>query len=243
MNFSQRLRTCIALLPGICILAASSTAFAADVVRTVSVSGAGEVQAEPDRATVTLGIEARKLKLDEARDAVTRSLEAVLKLTRDLKIDSKFVRATRVNVQPEYNWNAQNASRNLIGYSVSRQVEIDLRELDKLGSLLERALDLGVNQLGDPQLDSTRRQDLQREALAKAVADARLNAETLAKAASVKLGAVRTLSATANASPPIALPRVMSMKAQQTSEAASTFQSGQLNFTANVQAEYELLMP
>ena len=194
-----------------------------------------------DRATLTLGVESRKAQLSAARTEVTRAVDALLKLTRELKIDPKHVRTTRLTVQPEYNWNAENASRTLTGYLVSRQVEIDLRDLDKLGTLLERAIDAGANQIGDPQLDSSRRRDYEREALAKAVDDARLNAETLARAAGVKLGAVRTLSASSAASPPIVMPRVMAMKAMEAADAAGTYQSGQLNFSASVQAEYELL--
>ena len=138
--------------------------------RTIAVSGQGEIQAEPDRAIVTLGVESRKPKMEDARAEVAKTVDAVLKLTRDLKIDPKYVRTTRINVQPEYNWDNNARERNLIGYYVSRQVEVDLRDLDKLGQLLERAIDLGVNQLGDPRLDSSKRRDLEREALAKAVA-------------------------------------------------------------------------
>lgn len=210
--------------------------------RMVSVSGQGEVQAEPDRATLTLGAESRKAKLNEARDEVARTVDAVLKLTRDLKIDAKYVRTTRLNIQPQYNWNAQNSSRMLIGYLVSRQVEVDLRELDKLGTLLERAADAGVNQISDPQLDSSRRRDFEREALSKAVVDARLNAETLAKAAGATLGAVRNLSASTESTPPIVMPRVMAMKsAAETTDASSTYQSGQLNFNVTVRADYDLI--
>ena len=144
-------------------------------------SGQGEIQAEPDRAAVTLGVESRKPKMEEARAEVAKTVDAVLKLTRDLKIDPKYVRTTRVNVQPEYNWDNNARERNLIGYYVSRQVEVDLRDLEKLGQLLERSFDLGVNQVGDPRLDSSKRHELEREALAKAVADARLNAEAVAQ--------------------------------------------------------------
>src|SRR5678815_1051303 len=148
--------------------------------RIIGVSGQGEVRAEPDRATVTLGVESRKPKLEDARAAVAKTVDAVLKLTRDLKIDPKQVRSTRINVQPEYNWGANNPNeRTLIGYYVARQVEVELHDLEKLGQLLEKSTDLGVNQLGDPRLDSSKRQDLSREALAKAVADARQNAEAV----------------------------------------------------------------
>jgi uncharacterized protein YggE len=210
--------------------------------RTVAVSGQGEVQAEPDRALVTLGAEARRPKMEEARAEVTRTIDAILKLTRDMNIDQKLVRATRINVQPDYNWNQNTRERKLIGYYVSRQVEIEMRDLERLGSLMERALNLGVNQIGEPRLDSSKRRDLEREALAKAVADARLNAEAVAKAAGARLGPPRTISASSGfVAPPMPMARrTMSMEAN-VADAAQTYQSGQMTFNGTVQVEYDLV--
>jgi uncharacterized protein YggE len=208
--------------------------------RTVTVSGQGEVQAEPDRALLTLGIQARRLKLETARSEVNKKVEAVLQLTRDLKIEAPRVRSTRVNIQPEYSY--ENNSRKLLGYLVSRQIEVDLRNLELLGELLERAADLGVNQLGEPRLDSSRRQELEREALTKAVADARLNAEALVKAAGGRIGPVRSMSASSNSvAPPMPFAQVRAMAAEA-GDAAQSYQSGQMNFAGSVQIEYDLLV-
>ena len=168
----------------------SLPAFAADEARprTVSVSGTGEVAAEPDLAQVTLGVEARRPALAEARSEVSATVERVLALCKSLGIDPKRVNATRVQIQPEYSWNEKDRKRVLLGYLVSRQVQVELRDLELLGTLLERAVDAGVNQVNDPVLDSSRRKDLERDALVKAVEDARLNADTLARAAGASLG-------------------------------------------------------
>jgi hypothetical protein len=227
----------LALMWSACTVAAET----APRPRTVAVSGQGEVQAEPDQAIVTMGVESRKPKLEDARAEVAKTVEAVLKLTRDLKIDQKYVRATRISVQPEYNWDNGARERNLIGYFVSRQVEVDLRDLEKLGRLLEKATDLGVNQLGDPRLDSSKRRELERQALAKAVEDARLNAEAVAKAAGAKLGPARTISATSGYVPPPMPMRVKTMAAgMEAADASQTYQSGQMVFNGNVQVEYDL---
>jgi uncharacterized protein len=213
----------------------------AEPPRTIGVSGQGEVRAEPDRATVTLGVESRKPKLEDARAAVAKTVDAVLKLTRELKIDPKQVRSTRINVQPEYNWGANNANeRTLIGYFVSRQVEVELHDLEKLGQLLERATDLGVNQMGDPRLDSSKRQDLVREALAKAVVDARQNAEVIAKAAGARLGNARTINANTEFSqPPVPMARAMAMEAK--AAGGAPYQSGEMTFNATVNVQYDLI--
>ncbi|HTJ18266.1 MAG TPA: SIMPL domain-containing protein [Steroidobacteraceae bacterium] len=227
-----------------CALLLACTAAHADQddhPRTIGVSGQGEVRAEPDRATVTLGVESRKPKLDDARAAVAKTVDAVLKLTRDLKIDPKQVRSTRINVQPEYNWGANNANeRTLIGYYVARQVEVELHDLEKLGQLLEKSTDLGVNQMGDPRLDSSKRQDLTREALAKAVVDARQNAEVIAKAAGARLGNARTINAnTEFTQAPQPMVRAMAMEAK--AAGGAPYQSGEMTFNATVNVQYDLI--
>jgi uncharacterized protein len=215
----------------------------ADRPRTVSVQGQGEVQAEPDRAFITLGVESRKLKLEEARADVARTVDAVLKLTRDMKIDQKLVRSTRMNVQPEYNWDNNARERNLIGYFVSRQIEVELRDLEKLGQLLERATDLGVNQLGDPRLDASKRRELEREALAKAVEDARANADIVARASGGKLGSARTISASSGfVPPPMPMARMKVAMAAEAADASQSYQTGQMSFTGTVQIEYDLIV-
>jgi uncharacterized protein YggE len=210
--------------------------------RTVNVSGMGETAAEPDLARLMLGVEARKPTLAEARAEVTATVERVLKLTRDLRIDPKQVNATRLQVQPEYSWNPKDRKRVLLGYVVSRQVQVELRDLEQLGALLERAVDAGVNQLGDPVLDSSRRKELEREAMSRAVQDARLNAEALAGAAGVRLGPVRSLNGAAS-SPPMPMYRAQAaMAADAGSAPEASYQAGEMKFSASVNAEYDLIV-
>jgi uncharacterized protein YggE len=212
--------------------------------RVVEVTGQGEVSAAPDLARVTLGVEARKPTLPAARAEVTATVERVLALTKSLKIDPKLVTATQVQVQPEYNWNERDRKQVLLGYVVSRQVEVELRDLEQLGVLFERAADAGVNQVSGAQLDSSRRKDLEREAMARAVQDARMNAEVLATAAGVKLGTVCTLNGDASA-PPMPMYRRGPMMAMQDAAAAApppeaSYQAGDLKFSATVRAQFEL---
>lgn len=212
--------------------------------RAVSVTGQAEVPAEPDLARISLGVDSRKPTMAEARAEVTATVDRVLALCRELKIDPKYVNATRLQVQPEYRWNEKDRKRVLLGYAVSRQVDVELRDLEKLGTLLERAVDAGVNQVGDPLLDSSRRKEIERQAMAKAVEDARLNAETLATAAGVKLGPVRALNGTASAPPiPVDRAKMVAMAADSEASPESTYQTGEMKFSAMVNAEYDLLIP
>ena len=210
--------------------------------RTVSVAGQGQVTAQPDMARVTLGVEARRPDLADARLTVTRAVDRVLALTKELAIDPKYVNATGLQVQPDYTWNEQARKQELQGYVVSRQVEVELRDLDKLGTLLERAVSAGANQIGGASLDSTHRKELERQAMTLAVQDARLNAETLARAAGVQLGTVRTLNASSS-SPPMPMYRMAAADmAAAPPPPDATYQAGEMTFAARVSAEYDLVI-
>jgi uncharacterized protein YggE len=218
------------------------TALAEDArPRTVSVAGQGQVTAQPDMARITLGVEARRPDLAEARSEVTAAVDRVLALTRELKIDPQYVNATGLQVQPEYSWSEKDRKRVLLGYVVSRQVEVELRDLDKLGMLMERAVSAGANQLGGASLDSTHRKELERQAMALAVQDARLNAETLARAAGTQLGGVRSLSASSS-SPLMPMYRMAAADMPAAAPPEATYQTGDMSFTANVTAEYDLVV-
>jgi uncharacterized protein len=241
---TRRAMFCGGLVVTFLALTAMPAAWCADEVpRSVSVGGTGEVRAQPDVAFVTLGVGARKPNLADARAAVSATVEKLLALTRDLKIEPKYVDSTRLQVQPEYRWNEKDSQRVLLGYLVSRQIDVELRDLEQLGALLERAVTAGANQLGDARLDSIRRKDLERDALARAVADARLNAEALVKAAGAQLGAVRTL--TASQEPPVMpLYRQSAMMAKAADQSAEqSYAAAEMKFTATVSAQYDMVVP
>jgi uncharacterized protein YggE len=93
-------------------------------------------------------------------------------------------------------------------------------------------------------LDSTQRKQLERQAMTLAVQDARLNAETLAKAAGVGLGGVRTMSA--SGAPPV-MPMYRSKMVMADAAAAppapeASYQPGEMRFSASVSAEYDLVV-
>ena len=221
------------------ILCATTAVGAEPVARLVRVVGHGEVTAMPDRASVTLGSEARNPSLSAARDEVSATVDRVLALCRDLAIEPEHVDATQLRVQPEYRWSEKDRQRVMLGYVVTRQVIVELQDLDKLGPLFERAIDAGVNQVVGPFLSSSRQEELERDAMSRAVADARRDGETLASAAGARLGAVRRLDVSAPGAPePIHGARLAVAQAAAAEQAG--YQPGELKFSATVTVEYDL---
>lgn len=210
--------------------------------RTVTVSGRGEVLALPDSALVRLGVEARGSDQQATQREVEKVVRSFLRACDKLDIEERHVKTAQLNIRPEYDWNNETRKRRLIGYYVHRALEVDLRDLEKLGLLLDQATSLGVNQASNPELRSSRKDELTREALSKAAANARLNAEALAGTLDARLGGVRKISTTDISFRPPPGPRMMAMEADvsRAGGGADTFTTGEIRFSADVIVEFDL---
>ena len=213
---------------------------AEDSPRHVSVAGQGEVEVIPDAAWVNMSIEARHKKLDAAQSEVDQKVASFLNLVDGLKIDRKFIKTTGKTVRPEYRWDDKTRKQYLQGYYVSRQLQVDLRDLAKLGALMHEAVEAGVNQVSPPQMRATNQRELHRKALAKAAEDARANAAALAYSLGAKLGPVRNITAQQQMHHPRPMYRAAAMEMSAKSDASQTYETGQIRVTATVNASFDL---
>ena len=208
--------------------------------RLLAVSGEGEVSVAPDRADVSFSAEASEKSLADAERAVTENTAKLLKLCEALGVPKNHVRSAQLNVSPQYDGGVVSSRPRIVGYMVSRQVEIDLRDLTKLGKLLQGAVEGGANRVGGVSFGSTRKDEHQRAALALAAEDAKANAEVLAKTMGVKLGRLHTLTASESGGMPPPMPMMQFRKAMASEAADPSYQAGEIRFQASVTAEYDL---
>ena len=233
-------------LAWLAIAAGMPAAVAADVSRSVTASGHGEVRAPPDRATVSMGMTAHAPTIAAARAAVNKVVPAVLALARDLKVPDTNVHATAIEVSPEYSWSKAVNARHLVGYSIERRIVIELTDIERLGELLEKSVSLGAVLFNGPQLDSSHRPDLEREALARAVAEARRNAEVIALAAGGTVGPARELSMEGTRGPldrdkAVYASAALGAPKEPPPPEAGTYRVGEMTFIADVEATFDLL--
>ena len=222
---------------------ASPPALSDELPRTISVSGTGNVDAKPDIARLSLAVQRRNASMKVARDETVRVSRAFLDLCRKLGIKESKIRTSGLTIQPEYRWDPKDNQQIFLGYFVQRQLEVELDDLDKLGEVIEGAIDAGVNEVSPPQLDSSRRKELSRDALAAATADARANAERIAASLGVKVGAVRTITASGAMPPPPMPMKAMRAQAMMADGAAESYTPGEIGFESRVDATFDLVVP
>lgn len=234
------------LLP---LLLLTSTAFADDTAanrRTVSVSGQGEVSVEPDRARLSLGVEATNPELKAAEAEVNKVVRAYLVEAKSLGLKDEQISTAGVTINPEYVWDDKTRRQKFTGYKAQRQIDVRVDDLTQIGDLILRATKVGINQVNSPVLESSKAKELQRQALIKATEDARGKAQLLADTLNVKLGAVRSVSAS-DAPPPPVMYKVAMMRAAapmaDSGNAEMGFSGGEIKYSANVSAEFDLIAP
>ena len=158
---------------------------AADTEDSITVSGVGSVDAVPNEATMSFGAETRSAT---AKAAVAANADAMRKILNALRQAGGRELATQwVSVYP---YTDETGTVN--GYAASNSVSA-VSDVDDAPALIDAAAEAGANQISGPGLSSSNAEALYRQALAKAIDEARLNAQALAKAAGRSLGPITTI--------------------------------------------------
>jgi uncharacterized protein YggE len=205
--------------------------------RGISVSAQGEASVAPDLAIVSFAVSGDGKELGPTRDDVNRRSSAVLARLRELGIADKDLNAPDVGISPQYDY---RRGQKLIGYRVSRQVTAKVRDLDRLGEVLDGVVDAGANEVFGAQMSAEDPSAAEHAALEAAVHAARAKAEVLAAAAGVKLGAVARIEEEADfGGPPMPKMRMMTAMAES-ADAGTEVATGDLTVTRRIRAWFEL---
>ena len=208
---------------------AAPVAHAAD--RLVSVTGEATVAVAPDAAVIRLGVTSSAKTAREASDANAQQMTGVLAAIKDAGIADRDVQTSRLSLQPQYDPNRAGAAR-LLGFQVTNQLTIKIRDIDKLPGILDRAIGAGANEMSGLEFVVSEQSKLLDQARDDAIADARRKAERYAKAAGVKVGLVMSI-AEEGSSPP---PRIM----QAMRAGAAPVAPGEQILRAAVTVTYEI---
>jgi uncharacterized protein len=224
------------ILSGLCLAPVAS---AADKAGVVSAHGTGMVEVEPDIARLGFGVSATHPTVAEGRDEVARGVARLIALARDMGLKDEHIATAALHVRPHHEWNPETRTQRLAGYVVTRQVALKLSDLSRLGELTEQALGLGVTEASPAAFDTSRRAELEAEALAAAARDARARARVMAEALDMKLGVPLHVETGGVAEPPQPMLRAMALEADGVS-GAETYQPGLIRVSAAVTARFAL---
>ena len=201
-----------------------------DIVVT---SGRGNVGAAPDRATFTVTVETRARQPRDAQKQNSATMTVVREKLLGAGLTADVLRTLAYDLQPEFDYT--NNKQTLRGYVARNTLEVRVNQMDRAGELIDVAVQSGATSVGNVQFDLKDTAPIVREALQKAVADARGRAEAIAGAAGRSIERVISIRESGAAVP---IPRRMQrMSAPMEAAAAPSpppMEPGELQIEANI---------
>jgi uncharacterized protein YggE len=225
------------------LLAHGSATFAADVrprEAVVSVTGEGRSSLAPDTAILALSVIKQAKTAQEALADNNKAMEAVVAALKTAGMADRDLQTSGFNIQPQFNFQNDNQPQppHVVGYQATNTLTVRVRDLSKLGALIDQTVSLGVNQGGDVQFINDKPEPALDEARKLAVADAMARAGTLSKAAGAKLGRIVQISESAERPMPQPVMRATMMKASL--DSGVPMQAGENTYHVTVSMTYAL---
>jgi uncharacterized protein YggE len=169
----------------------------------IVVIGEGSITAAPDYAEISSGVTTRGKTAKEAADANAKTMAAVTAALSSSGIEQKDIQTSRFSVQPVYASPQPGTEQKLTGFSVSNQVRVKIRQIGKVGDILDRLIENGATDVGSVEFLHSDTAKLLDQARESAVADARRKAELYAHAAAQNLGGVAWITEDSGYAPPM----------------------------------------
>jgi uncharacterized protein len=158
--------------------------------RTVTAIGSATIRSAPDQAVVSLGVQTQAPTAQGALQQNASRMNDVMKAILGDGVKSADIATAWVNLYP----NQDSGGTAIVSYSAQNQVDVTVRDLSTVGSIIDDAVGAGANLSNGIQFQlSDQNQGVER-ALAEAVANARAKAEALASAGDASIGSVVTIT-------------------------------------------------
>jgi uncharacterized protein YggE len=209
-----------------------------ELPRRLVVSGTGEASARPDVAVISAGVVAQASTAAAALAENTGAMNRVLEQLRTSGLPAEDVQTAQFSVTPLYERRRPEAETTeppkIVGYQVSNQVTARIRDLDRLGGVLDALVSAGANSISGPSFDITNPNTLLDQARDAAVADALAKASRYAAAAGVELGEILSIEEGGSYAPPRPMMRAEAMAA------SVPIEPGQTELSASVTVVFEI---
>ena len=159
---------------------------------TITVSDTGTIYTKPDLALATASVVTEKKTVVEAMQENAKKMNAVIEVIKGLGVEDKDLKTTSFNIYPRYEWYEAteiypSGRRVLVGYEITQSLQIKIRDMGKIGTIIEAATDAGANEVSDLQFTVDEEDALKAQARAEAINKAKAKAKELAGQLGIKL--------------------------------------------------------
>ncbi len=162
--------------------------------RTLNVSGNGTVYLTPDIAYIYIGVHTEETEVAQAVNHNNTQTQALVDALKNMGIAAADIQTSNFSVYTTQSYDKLSGESTGTRYAVDNTVYITMRDLTKLGSLLNTAVGAGANNINSITFDVADKTAAMAQARQKAMANASDLADELAKTAGVKLGEIQNIT-------------------------------------------------
>lgn len=168
----------------------------------ITVTASSEVKVVPDKARISVEVVTTADTTEECRSADAEAVDGVLKALSSLGIKNESIQTSYANLSPQYGSQVTSSDDTdveleewvITGYEMTTSLSISDLDIDQVGIVMQACVDAGADSSNGLEYYASNYDEVYNEALAKAVADTKVKAETVAKAAGIGVGQVTNIT-------------------------------------------------
>jgi uncharacterized protein YggE len=157
-------------------------------LRTFSVLGEGKEVVVPNIAEIRIGVISEGLNLTTLQKENSEKMNRIINFLKEKGIDEKDIQTENYSVTPKYDYS--KSPYRIVGYTISQDLRVKVRDLSKIGEILSQAVNYGANNVSGPSFTVDDKEVYLEKAREKAIKNAKEKAEKIAKTAGFKLGEI-----------------------------------------------------
>ncbi|HYG27631.1 MAG TPA: SIMPL domain-containing protein [Caulobacteraceae bacterium] len=224
-------------------LAQTATPVVADTMfraTTLNLSAYGESTVAPDKATIMLGVQTDAPTAEAAIRENANKMSRVIAALKRGGLTDREIQTSNLSLNPQYVYQ-ENLPPRLTGYQASNQVVITVRDLSRLGQVVDATVNAGATNIGGINFGVENPTEAENRARVEAVQNLRAKADLYAQAMGYRVARLVTLNEGASyAPPPPPMPMMARAEMAQKYDAATQISPGEMKMRVDISATYEL---
>ena len=203
----------------------------------LSVSASADAKRVPDVASISTGVVTQATDANAAMRANAVQMDKVMAAIRKAGIAERDIQTSGINLNPNYKY-VENAPPAIVGYQASNTVNVKVRDLSKLGKVLDTLVEQGANQINGPSFEVDKPEEAYDEARIAAIKKAQARAQTYADALGLKVRRIVSISEGGASLPrPMPMMRAMAMDSMAKETSVSP---GEASLSVSIDVVFEL---
>ena len=204
----------------------------------LSVSAQAEAKRVPDVATISAGVVTQAADANAAMRANAVQMDKVMAAIKAAGIAERDIQTSGISLNPQYKY-VENQEPTITGYQANNTVNLKVRDIGKLGKVLDALVASGANQVNGPSFEVDQPEAAYDEARRAALEKAQARAQMYAKALGLRVRRIVSIDEGGGFRPPMPMP-MMAMAARSEKAYDTAVSPGETTLAANLSVVFEL---